>query len=106
MRASEDRRLYRTFGDTDAWGMRLRTTEDGLTFQVVPDSATVTMHIATNPVTIIAGVPRGDSKGWFTFPTATLNVEVDNVTFEVQVIDAGVEYTIARGLIEESPQIA
>ena len=106
MRASENRRLHRTYGDTDPLLVYLTVKEDGGTTPV-PDSATVEIHIATDPVTTIAAVPRGDDLGYFSFPTTTIAaVAVDGLSFEIQVTDGAVEYTIARGTLVESTQIA
>lgn len=106
MRAEERKRLYRTFGDTDPVSVRLQVRGDAGT-SPVPDDAIVTLHIDTAPAaTVIPGVPRGDDLGYYTFDTSGLATSVDGLSWEIQVVDDGVTFTLARGIFVEASEIA
>lgn len=99
--------LYRTEGDTDYIGVSLRIrTDEGQEY--VADDAVVTLHIDTGEeiTPVINGIPRGDSKGVFLFPTDSIVSLVGVFNIEIQVDDGEAVYTIAAGTLTCFPQIA
>jgi len=106
VKAAERVNLSRTVGDTDPFLLKLTVRDDDI-INPVPDNAAVAMHIATVPVTTLAGTSNNTGDGRFSFATSSIeDLVAGNYSYEIEVTDGGVEYTVARGRIGNIAQIA
>lgn len=92
--------LRRTAGDTDPLVFRLLLGVGDAAPLAVPDSATVALRIAGDPVVSIDGEAKGDGSGTFLFPADDLPDNRTRLSFAITVDDGDYDYTHSRGTID------
>lgn len=105
MKAQEGVRIHRTQNDTDDISVILSVIGDAGT-TLVADASTVTLHVAASPTVSITGTAKGDASGTFTFDPSTIGALTGTFDFEVQVDDATDVFTIGRGRLISTAELA